>query len=482
MGVLDPFLNSIRRSKASPMKPAGTSGTAIYGGFVISGETSSKLQGTERYKTYSELLANVSIIAAGTRAFQQLVSKAGWKFEPAEESGTEGEDLAKLVEEIFYDMASPWPRIVKRASLYRFYGFGVQEWTAKKRDDGVIGMLDIAARPQRTIEQWDVDDTGRVVGIIQRSPQTMTQLYLPRSKVIYCVDDSLSDSPEGLGLLRHVVDAASRLRRFEQLEGFGYETDLRGIPVGRGPFAALQQAVADGKLTAAQKATIELPMRQFIEGHVKNPQLGILLDSITYQSADEANTPSAIPLWSIELMTGSSQSHEFVANAIERLNREIARVLGVEQLLLGEKGAGSLALSRDKSNQMAMLVDSTLNDLCFQFKTDLLEPLFKLNGWDTALMPTLKTESIQYRDVEQVTSALAQMATAGAVLPPDDPAINEVRDMLGLSKQPQEIIDVALQQKADEAKAALMPPGGLDPNGDPNTPPEKGKPDPKKKD
>ena len=68
------------------------------------------------------------------------------------------------------------------------------------------------------------------------------------------------------------------------------------------------------------------------------------------------------------------------------------------------------------------------------FEDDFLDTLWNLNGWDKKLKPELKTDKIQYRDVQAVTGALRDMAQAGAVLDPDDPAIAEIRALLGLSE------------------------------------------------
>ena len=122
-----------------------------------------------------------------------------------------------------------------------------------------------------------------------------------------------------------------------------------------------------------------------------------------------------------------------MARAIERINLEMARVLGTEGLLLGGDGRGSLALSKDKSHNFSLIIDSTLQELADSAKQDLVAPLFELNGWDLDDMPSPKTEATRYRDVEEVTRALQDMAQAGAILAPDDPVIKEVRGLLGLS-------------------------------------------------
>lgn len=137
-------------------------------------------------------------------------------------------------------------------------------------------------------------------------------------------------------------------------------------------------------------------------------------------------------------MNVNTSSQEAVAAAINRLNMEIARILNVEGLLLGADSKGSYALSRDKTNALYLIVDASLNEIREGYQKDIVDTLWTLNGFDPALKPKLKTEAIQFRDIEQVTAALRDMATAGATLAPNDPAINEVRDMIGLSHAPEE--------------------------------------------
>lgn len=437
MAERNPFAAAFDRLKRafSPTQTIGAPGTAIHGGYIQHNESQSRLTGRERYKTFSQILANVSIVAAGTRHFLNLVSRSPWRVDPANDSEA-AKRIASLIEDmLFKDMKTPWHRVIRRASMYRFYGFSVQEWTAKQRDDGQIGYKDIAPRPQITIEQWDCNAEGEIEGVIQRRPQDQEELYLPRERVLYMVDDSLHDSPEGLGLFRHVAEAARRLQRLEQLEGYGYETDLRGIPVGRAPLALLKKLVDDGTISKDQKTAMEKEMKDFIEGHIRSPSLGMLIDSITYQSKDDAATPSNVRQWDMELLKGGGTSLPNIDVAIKRLNREIARVLGVEQMLLGENAVGSFAMARDKSEGFAMIVDGTMTELTETFDDDLLNPLMALNGWPRELKPSLKARAIQHRAVEEITKALADMASAGAILDPDDPAIDDVRELLGLSKR-----------------------------------------------
>ena len=429
---LFPYLRRLM-TRSGPTDTVGRPGVAVWGGYVEEQETSSDLSSREnRYRTYTDILANTSIVAAGVRHFLNLMGSSPWNFIPADaDTDSMYSDRAEAM--LTEDPDTPWHRIVRRAAMYRFYGFSIQEWTAKRHKDGYFTFADIAPRSQRTIERWDVSETGKVIGATQRDPQRQIEIYLPRSKIVYLVDDSLHDSPEGLGIFRHLVLSSQRLRRYEQLEGAGFETDLRGTPIGRAPFSALQRAVNRKEITEADRQSIEQPIKKFIESHIKGPKLGILLDSMPYESTEEAGSkPSVTRQWDVDLLQGSSTS--FVANAaaIDRVNREMARILGVEQLLLGTS-TGSYALSHDKTQQFYLMVDGALTEIRESFKKDLLERFWMLNGWSMDTVPGVRTKSVRFSDVEQIARTLRDMATAGVMLAPDDPAINDIRDLLGIS-------------------------------------------------
>ncbi len=433
--VKDP--QPVEKIVGDPTKTKGVPGAIVVDGFLENNEKNAALADTVKYETYSNLLANISIVSAGVRYFLNMVSKAKWKVRPSDSEDDEAVELSKIVDSQLHRMDRSWARIVRRAAMYRFYGFSIQEWTMEISDNQ-FQYIDVAPRPQSTIEQWHVNPkSGRVEAVTQRNPTTGDEELLDRMKIVYIVDDSIEDSPEGLGLFRHIIEAATRLQRYEQLEGYGFESDLRGIPIGRAPFAALAEQVEQGEITQKQMDAATAPIISFITNHIKNPALGILVDSITYQSEDSEGTPSTVKQWDVDLLKGSSTSLTDMAKAIERVNREIARILGVEGLLLGEQTTGSHALSNDKSLNFSLIVDSTLSELADTFQRDFIGRFFDVNGLDKKKMPKFDTEALQHRDITQITQALKDMAKAGAMMDPNDPATNEVREMLSLPPQPE---------------------------------------------
>jgi hypothetical protein len=163
-----------------PRQMQGAHSVEHYGGYIRHDEQDPSLQGHEKWRTYSQNLANVSVLAAGVRQFLTLVSASEWSSVPADES-PQAQDYADLAQELVMNSpATSWPRIVRRAAMFRFMGFSIQEWQAYRREDGRIGLRDVAPRAQRTIERWGIADDGEITGVVQRSPQTGEEVSIPR--------------------------------------------------------------------------------------------------------------------------------------------------------------------------------------------------------------------------------------------------------------------------------------------------------------
>lgn len=417
-----------------PMVEMGSGGTPIYAGFIQQKDKAVGWTQHRRYEISSEIVVNVSIVAASVRYFLNLISRPEWSCVPADKDDPESVELAEWVEDVVHDMVTPFPRAVRRSGMYMFHGFGTQEWTAKKREDGSIGLLDIEPRPQHTIERWEVDDSGTLLGVWQRSPQTNALLGIPRGKMIYLVDDTLTDSPEGLGVFRSLLEPYNRLKQYLELEARAFERDLRGTPIGRVPFAALRKAVRNGELKQEKADQLIEAMKNFVELEVKQSNTAALLDSQPYESV-AADGPKISPVmqWGLELLTGSANGLSELSAAIDRIQREMARIIGTEQLMMGDAG-GNRALSQDKSRNLYLNANAVIGSIVSAYSRDIIDPLWQLNSLPEDKKPTFQSEDVAFKDVEQITKALSEMADAGAVMTPDDPAIDDVRDLLGVSR------------------------------------------------
>lgn len=424
----------------------GVPGYAITNGYVLPRDVDKRISQRERYRLYEENLVNVAMIATGVRSFLDVVAGAAWTWQPADDS-SEAIDIAEFVEDAMNDMETSFSRVVRRQAKYKFDGFSIQEWSLKSREDGRIGFRDIEPRPCHTIERWDIDDRGSVRGVLQRNPNNGQEIYLEKERLVYVTDDTLSDSPEGLGLFRNLIRPAAGIARFEDLEHIGFETDLQGVPIGRAPLAAMAEQVAEGNLKKEDVAQFRFIIDNFIHNHVRGLNTGMTLDSATYKTTDDKGAPSNQRLWDVELLKSGGTSHAQINEAIKRKTQEIARLLGTEHLLLGSEGGGSLALSQSSIKRFHGMANSCLGELGDVNTKQMIAPLMKYNNIPRALWPKPKPEEVEYRSVEEVTTALVNLAQAGVPLMPGDAAVDEVRDLIGISRTDPKA-DIAAQIEA----------------------------------
>ena len=131
----------------------------------------------------------------------------------------------------------------------------------------------------------------------------------------------------------------------------------------------------------------------------------------------------------------------------------------------------AFALSEDKTHAFYLLIDGALREIMEAMKTDIIDTIWRLNGWPEELIPEVTPEAVRFNDVEQVAASLQSLATAGATLAIDDPAINDVRDLLGISQQDDEIVqremrDAELNTQFERGTMPGTDPSRNNPGGD----------------
>jgi hypothetical protein len=442
----------------------GTGAVTYVGSFLTSPETNSKLSsGPNRYKTYDNIKLNVAIVATALRYISALVSATNWNIQPPKAKSKEKDGDASDAEDpvgsltdaeakkakeyadyITHNMKlldQPWFKIIRNCSQFKWDGFVVLEMIARRMDDvapGYIGIGSIEHRPKHTIEEWDLEpQSNEVARFGQRDPNTAEVYWIDRDKCVYINDDTLTQQPDGVGLLRHVVELCEQLKRLEQLEGWAYETDLRGVPLAWAPTAILDDLVAKGRLTPEDRdgQTRRHPELHHEPHEEPEPGSPPRFERL-YRTRCDTATPSAQKQWDMSLMKGSGTGLAEINVAIERKQHEIARALGVEQFMLGAGGKGSLALSEDKARSLVELINSIILEIAWCLQRDFIRKIFILNRWPLKLMPELLPDAAALRSVTTIVDALSKLALAGAVLDRNDPVINQIRGMLKLIKQP----------------------------------------------
>lgn len=457
-----PSVNPAGRAVTKAAQPAGVDGVAAYGGFVSSGERNPDLISFRKWVTYANTL-NKPIVATGVRYFTNLLSGTEWHVEPNEAGGKGATKGADIVTKGLIDapLAKPWPQIVRKQALYRMLGNALHATAMRRRKDGLIVFSAIEHRPQQTIERWlRANEQAPFDSVIQRGRETGKEYPISLDECWYSVDDTITDSPDGVGLLRHIAEHVRRLEIYEALEGKAYTEDLGGIPIGRAPLAEIERANTGKKAEdiTADKLARTKTLRDVLEKRKKTPEESqwLLLDSDTYNNADQSKTN--IPKWALENLKSETANLPDINQVITRVRFEIACALGIEWVLLGSGDNGSFALSADKTSMFASTLQTTLSELAYSATNQLARRLVVANGLDPdTCTPKLVAEPISTDAIETCTRALANLALAG--LPPNDPARNVIRSRLRLPPEPDYAYDLVRPSRLQPAP------------GDPSTPP-----------
>ncbi len=106
-----------------------------------------------------------------------------------------------------------------------------------------------------------------------------------------------------------------------------------------------------------------------------------------------------------------------------------------------------------------MVVNSALAEIESALTQDIIRPIWILNGFDDALMPTFKFESVEFKDPEQISGLVKDLATSGVAIDPEDPLVNEALQVVGLSAINLKIREEKKKERIANARL------GLDENG-----------------
>jgi hypothetical protein len=420
-------------------KAAGTDGVASYMGYLRSGEDHRDLRGSAKWLTYSNAM-HVGVVATGIRFFLNLLGGTKWSVIPDEYAGKEGRKAADIVQAGLIDapMMRPWPQVVRKAALYRLLGFSLHACAMRRRKDGIVVFSAIEHRPQHTIEKWHrANESAQWTSVTQRSAQTGKEIDIPLDECWLLTDDTLTDSPEGVGVMRHVIELVRRLGVYEDLEGKAYAEDLGGMPIGRAPLAEIELE-NKGKTAAeiqSNKMARTAQLRDSLSKRLKEPEVSqwLLLDSDLYTNPD--GSKAGTPKWGIEMLRSETVNLPDINTVIGRLELQIARVLGTEFTMMGGSSAGSYSMHEDKTTMFATNLQATLDEVSWSATMQLARRLVARNGIDPDATPQLVAEPIATENVLAATQALANLTMAG--LRPDDPVRNVIRDRLRLPAEPE---------------------------------------------
>ncbi len=447
------------------LSESGYLGLNIFAG-VSQDELKKEVNFPQSVTTFKQMSYH-STINSALSLFDNLVSKAEWKFKAPKDATEQELKQAKAINEMMNDLSGQtWSDFISDALSANVFGFSVHEKVYRRRtkdngskyNDGLIGWKKLPIRNQETIQRFVFSDDGNdIIGVRQdlalvKDPynrynnRTETVVVLPRSKIMLFRAGKHKGDPYGKSPLRDAYLAWRFLSVIEEIEANGVAKDLAGLPVLKLP---PQYLAADA--SPEQKA-----IRAYYENVMRNLQVNQQSALILPQAHDPDTRQ---PMFSLELLSLNGSKAMDTTKIKEYYKNLILTSLFADLLTMGQTGGGSFALGQIKSSLSGAAAESMLNKITQVINDDLIRQTYELNGWDTSRMGYMDYDNVQTEDLESFSKAIQRYAST-AVLEIDRPVLNRIRESVGIDSLPedeepnQELIPAKTSRSGDGMKTA----------------------------
>lgn len=425
------------------LSEAGYLGLNVYNG-ITQDELKKELNFPYSIQTFKQMSYHGTINSALT-LFDNLISKADWKFKAPKDATPQELDQARAINEMMTDLqGQTWSDFISEALSSNVFGFSVHEKVYRRRNkstgskfnDGLIGWKKLPIRNQETIEKFIFSDDGNeILGVKQNltavsdlynryTNRTLKEVVLPRSKIMLFRAGKHKGDPFGKSPLRDAYLAWRFLTVIEEIEANGVAKDLAGLPVLKLPPQYLSQDASP-----EQKA-----IRAYYENVMRNLQVNQQSALILPQAFD---SDTRQPMFSLELLSLNGSKAMDTTKIKEYYKNLILTSLFADVLVMGQTSTGSFALGQIKNSLSGNAADSMLKKITQVINDDLIRQTYELNGWDTSRMGTMDYDNLQTDDLEAFSKAVQRYAST-SMLEVDRSVLNRVRESIGIDSLPED--------------------------------------------
>ncbi len=366
------------------------------------------LRGQRGVKRLREMASNDAIVGAILSAMDLMVRSTPARIE----GGTE--EARDLIEDCLYNMdGSTFEAFISDALSFLPYGFSLFEIVARapsKHPKGWVTLKKLAPRAQWTIERFETNDNGDVLGVYQTA--TRRSAYIPIDKLLHFRTASKQADPAGASVLRSAYSSWYFMRRIQEIEAIAVERELNGLPLVRVPSEYL-----DPDADATKRAFVT-KISQIARDVKRNEQGFIILPSDLYEHADGKLTETR--LVEFELIASQGKRDIDTHIVIQRYAQDMARSALADFVLLGSNDRGSFALSKSKSDLFLKALEGYVEAFTSVLNRQLVPKLLGWNGMATDDMPKIKFGRIAPIDLDQLGFYIQSLTGAGIDLTDDD--------------------------------------------------------------
>jgi hypothetical protein len=406
-------------------RDVGSTGLRQFSGWVRE-EFLPQLLGRQAATVYREMLDNSSSVGSLIFAITQSVRKVEWRVVAANETPA-ARVAAEFADSLRFDMSHSWEDFVTEALSMLGYGFSLHEIVYKRRDDGLIGLRRLPIRSQDTILKWFFDENGEVRGVTQQ-PWVGELIDIPIEKLLLFRPTSHKNNPEGRSILRNAYRPYYFLKRLEEQEAVLFER-FAGLPVLKVPSALL--AAATGANATPEAVAALAAYKNLVTNVRVDDQMGVIVPSDMWQDAN--GNPTGQPMYQFSLETPQSGRSGVDPNvSIQRYKLDILMTVLADFVMLGHEQHGTQALSVDKTEMFLAAIEGWINSIAAVLNHHLLPRVWRINAFDTDLMPKFEPSLASRPDLDALGGYLRDLAGSGLTLFPDKPLETYLRQAAGM--------------------------------------------------
>lgn len=292
-----------------------------------------------------------------------------------------------LCEKSIFGMARTWKEFFREALTSLDFGFSVFELIYVKRDDGIY-LSDLAARIQKSILNWQLDDGRRgIVQLIFTDEVGLKQLKfeIPMNKLLVFTNEKEGDDLTGQSVLRPAWKHFYIKDNLYKISAISCERYGVGVPVittpesGGGGEKDMAEEIGRN-LRANEKSFITLPS----------------------------------PGWKVEILTPSGNPQQGqIEQLIQHHDRQILAAGLAAFLNLGAGSTGSFALSQDQSSFFLTHIEDKARYYEEQITKQVFERLTQINFGKRDKYPYLKFPKLGDVDLSAYSTTIKTLNDAG---------------------------------------------------------------------
>jgi hypothetical protein len=253
----------------------------------------------------------------------------------------------------------------------------------------------------------------------------------------------------GRSILRNAYSSYERLNALQQYEAIAVERELAGIPVIELPSEYLSVNATEDQLAVLNQ------FKEIGRDLKFNEQGFVVIPSDTYPGKD--GEPTNQRLVNIRLMSSDGTRNIDIDPVVRRYQGDIARSVLAEFIMLGSGSTGSYALSKSKSDIFLRSLESYIHTIVDILNKQLVEPLWRLNGFDFDTLPKIVAGDVAPHDLKELGGYLRNLNSAGITYADDINIVNALLDQAELPNVDEEAYKASRERAATIEQARVAP-------------------------